>query len=260
MEMGTAAGALRPFAGYGDDEGRRRWGASLATSSAIYLALGVLAFVLGGRQVARVAEKVVDVTFVNKIAEPPPPPPPAPVMPEVKPQAPAAAAPIVRPDQKVRHLDKPPPPKELVAPKEMPKQAPAETDASKDKGVAVYGDENTGDAAGLEGGVTKGGVVGGQVGGAIEMPEDGTPPLPEKSNPIPTYPQEARAAGKTATVILKAVILADGSVTKVQVMRGEEPFVSAALAAVKTWKYAPARYKGQPIAVYQIIQIPFRLT
>ena len=46
----------------------------------------------------------------------------------------------------------------------------------------------------------------------------------------------------------------------VQVMRGEEPFVAAALAAVKHWKYTPAQYKGQPIAVYRIIQIPFKLT
>jgi protein TonB len=56
------------------------------------------------------------------------------------------------------------------------------------------------------------------------------------------------------------VVLADGSVSQVQVMRGDEPFVSAAVAAVKTWKYAPARYKGQTITVYQVIQIPFRLT
>ena len=77
---------------------------------------------------------------------------------------------------------------------------------------------------------------------------------------MPPYPQEARAAGKTGMVILKVVIRADGSVADVQVMRGEEPFVQRALQAVKTWKYEPARYKGQPITVYRIIQIPFKLT
>src|SRR5262249_53578138 len=163
--------------------------------------------------------------------------------PEVKPQAPAAAAPIVRPDQKVRHLDKPPPPKPMVAPREMPKQAPAEADPSQDKGIAVYGDGNNGDVAGLEGGVTNGGVVGGQVGGAIALPEDAEPPSPQAGNTKPPYPQEAKAAGKTGTVVLKVVILADGSVAQVQVVRGEEPFVSAAVTAVKSWKYAPARYK-----------------
>ena len=61
-------------------------------------------------------------------------------------------------------------------------------------------------------------------------------------------------------VVLKVVILADGSVGKVDVLRGEEPFVTAALKVIKGWKYSPARYKGQPIAVYRIIQIPFKLT
>jgi len=46
----------------------------------------------------------------------------------------------------------------------------------------------------------------------------------------------------------------------VQVMRGEEPFASAAIAAVKKWKYEPARHEGQPITVYRIVQIPFKLT
>jgi len=256
---GIAEEALRPFGGYGRGADQRRWGVSFLTSSVIYVAIGTLAFVIGGRQAVRIAEKAVDVTFVNRVAEPPPAPPPI-AVPEVKPQAPAAAAPIVRPDQKVRRLDKPPPPKPMVAPREMPKRAPAEADPSQDKGIAVYGEGNNGDAAGLEGGVTNGGVVGGQVGGAIALPDEATPPTPEKANTIPAYPQEARAVGKTGTVVLKIVVLADGSVSQVQVMRGDEPFVSAAVAAVKTWKYAPARYKGQAITVYQVIQIPFRLT
>ena len=68
-----------------------------------------------------------------------------------------------------------------------------------------------------------GGVAGGIVGSAIALPEDATPPKPLQSNPIPDYPQEARAAGKTAEVILKVIVLADGSVADVQVMRGKSP-------------------------------------
>jgi TonB family protein len=142
----------------------------------------------------------------------------------------------------------------------MPTAAPKEADPSEDKGVAVYGEGGKGDAAGLEGGVAKGGVVGGEVGGAIALPEDADPPMPNEGNPVPQYPQEARASGRTGTVVLKVVILADGTVGKVEVMRGDEPFVSAALAVVKKWKYEPARYQGQAITVYRIIQIPFKLT
>lgn len=252
---------LAAFTAYGDDaRGSRHWGASLATSSAIYVGVALAAVAIGGRNIARVAEKVVDVTFVEKIVtEPPPAPAPAPI-PEVKPQAPAAMAPVVRPDQKIRKLDKPPPPKEMVAPREMPTAAPREADPSEDKGIAVYGEGGNGDPAGLEGGVAQGGTLGGQAGGAIALPEDATPPMPVAANAIPSYPQEARATGKTGTVVLKVVILADGSVSSVEVMRGEEPFVTAAVSVVKKWKYSPAHYKGQAITVYRIIQIPFKLT
>ena len=231
-----------------------QWLASLTASSAIYVACVVVAITIGSVTKKIVREKAVDITFVEKVVqEPPPPPPPV----EVKREPPPAAAPVVRPDQKIRRLDKPPPPKELVAPKDMPTDKPAEADPSQDKGVAVYG-EGQGDPAGLEGG-SAGGVAGGQV-GAIALPEDAVPPAPDDANRVPPYPQEARAEGRTGTVILKVVIRADGVVTDVQVMRGDEPFVSAALAAVKTWKYKPALYKGQPITVYRIIQIPFKLT
>ena len=249
---------LGGFRSFGNEEhGPRNWLAAVASSSAIYVLLAIVAVTLGtATKVVR--EKKVDVTFVEKVVkEVPPPPPPPPV--EVKPAPPpAAAAPVIRPDQKIRKLDKPPPPKQLVAPKEMPKEAPREADPSEDKGIAVFGEPGTGDPAGLEGGQT-GGVAGGIVGGAIALPEDGVPPMPAKSNVIPAYPQEARASGKTGMVVLKVVITADGSVADVQVMRGDEPFVSSAVQAVKKWKYEPARFKGQPITVYRIIQIPFKL-
>jgi protein TonB len=249
--------AFGTFASYGGGErGPRQWGSALVSSSAIYVGLAVAVFVLGGATKKVIIDKSVDVKFVEKIVKEAPPPPPPPVA-APKPLPPAAAAPVVRPDQKIRKLDKPPPPKQLVAPKEMPQEAPREADPSEDKGVAVYG-EGKGDPAGLEGGQA-GGVAGGMVGGAIALPEDAIAPRPVASNPVPPYPQEARAAGKMGMVILKVVILADGSVTDVQVMRGDEPFVSSALQAVKRWKYEPARYKGQPITVYRIIQIPFKL-
>ncbi len=261
MDDGTATttASLGTFGSFGgEDFGRRSWLAAISTSFTVYVGLAIAAVTLGTATTKVVTEKKVDVTFVEKVAKEIPPAPPPPV--EVKPAPPpVAAAPVIRPDQKIRKLDKPPPPKELLAPKEMPKEAPREADPSEDKGVAVYGEPGKGDPAGLEGGQA-GGVAGGTVGGAIALPEDGIPPVPAKSNVIPAYPQEARAAGKTGMVILKVVITADGNVADVKVMRGEEPFVSSAVQAVKKWKYEPARYKGQPITVYRIIQIPFKLT
>lgn len=249
------------------------------------------------RHLLPVPERAVDVRFVDPLAfvepvvkpEPPPPPPPAvpevtppppplvhpkappkvepkPIAPRVEPAKPApkappaAAAPIVRPDQKVRRLEKPPPVKEFRAPREIPAEVPKEADPSEDKGVAVYGEPGTGDAAGLEGGVAHGGVAGGTVGGVVELPAGAQPPRLLAGAAVPPYPPAARAARKTGTVVLKAIVYADGTVGDVRVVSGEEPFVSAAMAAVKSWRYEPARLNGQPIAVYREIRIPFTLS
>ena len=259
MARGSAHENFDPLFSYGSSEqGPQHWLAAVFSSSLIYVLVAVAVIMIGTATKQIIQEKKVDVTFVETVVKEEPPPPPPPVV-EEKPKPPPAAAPVIPKDMKVRKLDAPPPPKELVAPKEMPKEAPKEVDASLDKGIAVYGDmKGPGDAAGLEGGM-EGGVVGGRV-GAIELPEDAAPPMPAKSNVPPAYPEVARAGGKTDTVILKVIILANGNVGDVQVMRGEEPFTSVAVESVKKWHYEPAKYRGQPITVYQIIKIPFKLT
>jgi protein TonB len=166
----------------------------------------------------------------------------------------------VRPDQKVRRLAEPPPLKEFRAPRELPTGVPKEADPSQDKGVAVYGEPGRGDPAGLEGGVARGGVAGGSVGGVIELPDDAQPPRLLPGNAVPPYPAEARAERKTGLVVLKVIVYADGTVGDVRVLQGEEPFASAAVRAVRSWRYEPARRKGQPIAVYREIRIPFKLS
>jgi protein TonB len=244
----------------GGERLQRSWLSSLAASSTIYVAVIALLVAISATKTIVEKKKAVELTFVEKVMkEPPPPPTPPPPAPEAKPLPPAAAAPISPKDMKVRKLDAPPKRKELVAPKEMPKEKPKEADPSEDKGIAVYGDADKGDPAGLEGG-QKGGMAGGQVGGAIALPEDADAPVPLASNEKPPYPADARSAGKQGTVILRVVILADGSVGKVDVMRGDEPFASAAADAVKKWHFQPARHQGQPITIYQMITIPFRLT
>jgi protein TonB len=92
------------------------------------------------------------------------------------------------------------------------------------------------------------------------MPEDATPPKAQGGNTPPEYPGDARAAGLEGDVYLKIVVNDDGSVGDIEVKKGEEPFVSAAIAAVKTWKYSPALVDGKPTAVFRIIKVPFRLS
>lgn len=262
------------FTHYGESKDKGSWLGSLAASSAIYVVIGLL--VLSIPVTKRVIEKTrpVEVKFVERVPKAPPPTLPQIDLPKIeqpkpvaapskvvarpKTEAPAAAAPVVRPDQKIRKLDAPPPPKKLTVPQDMPTKAAEEVDPSLDKGIAVWGEGGKGDVAGLEGGIA-GGVAGGMVGGATAVPEDGDPPVPLASNTKPQYPAAALAANQTGTVVLKVIVMADGSVGDVQVMRGEEPFVSAAVEAVKRWRYEPARWKGQAITVYRVVQIPFKM-
>ncbi|MGD9764526.1 MAG: energy transducer TonB [Candidatus Binatia bacterium] len=251
---------LNAFASFGrPPEGPHHWIAAFGSSSIVYVVLLVLLVTVGTATKRMVEEQPVEIKFVETVQKeipPPPPPPKVEVQPPPKAAPPPAAAPVVPKDMKVRKLDAPPPPKELVAPKDMPLTTPQEADPSLDKGIAVYG-EGAGDAAGLEGGMA-GGVAGGAL-GAIELPEGADPPKASRRNRRPMYPQVALAEQRTGLVILKVVITAEGQVDEVQVVRGEEPFTAAAVATVKKWRYEPARYNGAPIAVYRIIQIPFRL-
>lgn len=259
----------------------RRWLGPTVAALAVY-ALLVASLLALPERLLPAHEHRVDVAFVDtldflqQVAKPEPPPqPPPPAAPEATPTPtpppvekpkpapkapPAAAAPVVRPEQKVRRLERPPPVKEFRAPREMPTDVPKEADPSEDKGVAVYGEPGRGDPTGLEGGVARGGVAGGTVGGVVELPDGAQPPRLLPGATVPPYPPAARADRKSGTVVLKAIVYADGTVGDVRVLEGDEPFVSAAMTAVQSWRYEPARLNGQAIAVYREIRIPFKLS
>ncbi|NTX12241.1 TonB family protein [Myxococcus sp. CA056] len=95
--------------------------------------------------------------------------------------------------------------------------------------------------------------------GPIQLPENAKPPVERAGNLQPEFPQHARAAGREGLVVLKLVVTERGEVRDVSVMRGEEPFVSAAMRAVSTWRYQPALLEGRPVAVYRVVKVPFRL-
>lgn len=63
----------------------------------------------------------------------------------------------------------------------------------------------------------------------------------------PRYPSTGSKFGLSGTVVLRANVLRDGSIGAISVIRGGPPFVAAALAAVKQWRYKPARINGTPV-------------
>ncbi|OGP58565.1 MAG: hypothetical protein A2162_08195 [Deltaproteobacteria bacterium RBG_13_52_11b] len=80
-------------------------------------------------------------------------------------------------------------------------------------------------------------------------------------NPKPVYPAEARKKGYQGEVILKAEILSTGRVGQVELKKssGHEILDRSALAAVKQWKFIPAKEGGDTIPVWVNIPVTFQL-
>lgn len=70
----------------------------------------------------------------------------------------------------------------------------------------------------------------------------------------PTYP-ETQQSGK---VVLTAVIAPDGSVKSITVISGKKIFASAALKAVKRWRYLPYELQGKSVEFQTAIAFEFR--
>jgi TonB family protein len=85
------------------------------------------------------------------------------------------------------------------------------------------------------------------------------PPRAAEGNAMPVYPEKMRHKGVEAEVIIKIKISAKGEVIAAEMIRGDEPFASAALAAVKTWRYEPATVDGRPAPFVRLVKLPFRL-
>lgn len=79
-------------------------------------------------------------------------------------------------------------------------------------------------------------------------------------DPDPEYSPEARAAKYQGTVILWAIIGADGRPRKLSVERSLGMGLDEkALEAVNTWRFRPAMKDGQPVAVQIQVEVSFHL-
>lgn len=76
----------------------------------------------------------------------------------------------------------------------------------------------------------------------------------------PDYTAAARDAKIEGGVLLEVVIEADGRIEEAKVLRSlDEGLDANAIAAVKTWRFEPARKDGEPVAVSARIEVNFRL-
>ncbi len=76
----------------------------------------------------------------------------------------------------------------------------------------------------------------------------------------PEYPMMAREAGEEGTVLVQARIREDGTVEKTVIARSIHMLDDAAQAAVRQWKFRPAKCGGRPTSVWVAVPVKFTLT
>lgn len=74
----------------------------------------------------------------------------------------------------------------------------------------------------------------------------------------PRYPEMARKANVDGTVVVSATITKTGVVKDVEVISGPRLLRSAALEAVKTWKYTPYMVDGEPAELRTRVDVVFQ--
>lgn len=103
---------------------------------------------------------------------------------------------------------------------------------------------------------------GGGTGGGPYRPGNGIQ-NPEKIREVkPAYTAEAMRAKIQGTVIVECVVLPDGTVGDVQVVKSLDPAFGLdqeAVKAAKQWRFIPGRRNGQPVPVLITIELTFTL-
>ena len=75
----------------------------------------------------------------------------------------------------------------------------------------------------------------------------------------PVYPQMAREARVTGTVVIQATITKSGAVENLRAVSGPAMLRQSALDAVKTWRYKPYLLDGEPVDVETTVSVTFSM-
>lgn len=80
-------------------------------------------------------------------------------------------------------------------------------------------------------------------------------------NPAPRYPLAARRAGEQGTVTLKVLVASDGLPRRVEIEKtsGSARLDTAALDAVRQWRFVPAQRGSTSIESWVLVPVVFRL-
>lgn len=125
-------------------------------------------------------------------------------------------------------------------------------------------DSNSGGSGGGSGGGTGTGTGDGNGDGNGSGGESGggeTTGIQILSAPAPSYPESARRAGISGTTVVGMTVSTDGSVSSawVESSSGNSTLDSAAVSAVYSWRFVPAKQNGTPVTANSRVPITFNL-
>ena len=100
-------------------------------------------------------------------------------------------------------------------------------------------------------------LVGLLVGSPLFAQTKTEPPVPVRTV-APDYPVQLKRDGVTGVVMVKCTIDEKGNVTETTVEKSSnDAFDEPAVAALKKWKFKPAKQDGNPVAIKVSIPIKF---
>ena len=135
-------------------------------------------------------------------------------------------------------------------------------ETGESQGSGAGGGAGTGQGAGSgEGlGAGIGDGSGGGTGGGPFRPGSGIEPPRLLREVKAEYTEEARRRGITGDVLLEIVVRRDGSVGDVTLLQGRGAGLDQrAIAAVRQWRFSPARRRGEPVDVLVEVAVEFTL-
>jgi protein TonB len=74
----------------------------------------------------------------------------------------------------------------------------------------------------------------------------------------PIFPRLARQARVSGTVVLEAIVTAEGKVADIKVISGHPLLLQAAIDCVKQWEYEPTQLNGVPTPVILTAKVHFQ--
>lgn len=173
----------------------------------------------------------------------------------------------------------PPPPRrvfvrKMAPPPDLPPPAPAPPSDTPTEPVLVAPppctnpngcNQNPGAPGGVEGGTGIPGGTGTGTGTGTGGPPRAMYLSPGMTRPHllsgdqPHYTEQARRARIEGDVIVRIEVLPDGRVGEIKILSGLALLEQEVTSKIRRWRFSSPTYRGQPVALYLIQRISFRL-